>query len=498
VAFLLVKAANLRAPKNRMISAMKEAGANSTALERSGLSIEDVFLAQRQTAIRLRTSTVQMRCEKLRRLEDAVLANREAIYRALADDLHKSEAETDLFEILPVISGIRHAIRHLTSWMKPERAWPTITMLGTKAQVFYEPRGVALIIAPWNYPVSLLLGPLASAIAAGCTAILKPSEISPACSAVITKMIGEAFAPDEIAAFEGEATVSSQLLERPFDHIFFTGSPAIGKVVMAAAAKHLASVTLELGGKSPVIVDETAGLAKAASSIAWGKFTNCGQTCIAPDYAYVHERLMPQFAGAMKAAIERQYGDPAESPDYCRIINERHFDRICRLIDEAVAGGATMLLGGERDRAQKFIAPALIAGMGNESRIMQEEIFGPVLPVIPYRDLAEPIAAINGQPKPLALYVYAKNHERVRRILQETSAGGSCVNASIMQFAHENLPFGGIGTSGLGNAHGFYGFRAFSHERAVLEDKFSVIPLLYPPYTPRVKEMIKWITAYLS
>lgn len=461
-------------------------------------SIDEVFVAQRETAIRLRSSTAQMRREKLRRLEEAVLANRNAIYRALADDLRKPEAEADLFEILPVISGIRHARRHLASWMKPKRAWPTMTMLGTKARIFYEPRGVALIIAPWNYPVSLLLGPLASAIAAGCTAILKPSEMSPACAAVLTKMIGETFAPNEIAIFEGDATVASKLLELPFDHIFFTGSPAIGKVVMAAAAKHLASVTLELGGKSPVIVDETADLTKAASSIAWGKFTNCGQTCIAPDYAYVHERVMPQFAEATKVAIKRQYGDPAESPDYCRIISERHFDRICGLIDDAVAGGATLLLGGDRDRSQKFIAPALIAGMGSNSRIMQEEIFGPVLPVLSYRELDEPIAAINARPKPLALYVFAKDEVRVRRGLKETSAGGSCVNAAIMQFVHENLPFGGIGTSGLGNAHGFYGFRAFSHERAVLEDKFSVIPLLFPPYTPRVKRMIRWVTDYMT
>ena len=461
-------------------------------------SIDEVFAAQRETAIALRTSTAHMRREKLRRLEEAVLVNRNAIYRALVGDLRKPEAEADLFEIMPVISGIRHARRHLASWMKPERASPTMTMLGTKARIFYEPRGVALIMASWNYPVSLLVGPLASAIAAGCTAILKPSEISPACSAVITKMIGEAFAPSEIAAFEGDATVASQLLELPFDHIFFTGSPAIGKAVMAAAARHLSSVTLELGGKSPVIVDETADLAKAARSTAWGKFTNCGQTCIAPDYAYVHERLMPQFTEAMKLAIERQYGDPAQSLDYCRIINERHFDRICRLIDEAVAGGAKMLLGGERGRAQKYIAPTLITGMGKDSHIMKEEIFGPVLPVLPYRELDEPIAAINRRPKPLALYVFAKDQERVRRVLKATSAGGSCVNAAIMQFAHENLPFGGIGTSGLGNAHGFYGFRTFSHERAVLVDKFSVTPLLYPPYTPRVKQMIKWITDYLS
>jgi aldehyde dehydrogenase (NAD+) len=468
------------------------------APERLWPLIESTFAAQRETAIQLRNSTADIRIEKLRKLEEAVLANRDAIYRALAEDLRKSEAEADLFDILQVIAGIRHGRRNLTGWMRPQRAQPTMTMLGTRARIFYEPRGVALIIAPWNYPISLLLGPLASAIAAGCPAILKPSEMSPACSALMARMIGETFAPEEIAAFEGNAAVSTELLALPFDHIFFTGSPAVGKVVLAAAAKHLTSVTLELGGKSPVIVDETADLTKSARSIAWGKFANCGQTCIAPDYAYVHESVLQQFAGAMKDAITKMYKNPVESDDYCRIVNDRHFTRICRLIDDALASGATVLAGGERDEAQRFIAPTLLGRVTEDAAIMQEEIFGPVLPVLPYRDLAEPIAAINLRPKPLALYVFAKDQDRVSRVLQETSAGGSCVNATILQFGHENLPFGGIGTSGIGNAHGFYGFRAFSHERAVLEDKFSVVPMLFPPYTRRVKQTMKWIIRHLS
>jgi aldehyde dehydrogenase (NAD+) len=468
------------------------------APERLWPLIESTFAAQRETAIQLRNSTADIRIEKLRKLEEAVLANRDAIYRALAEDLRKSEAEADLFDILQVIAGIRHARRNLTGWMRPQRAQPTMTMLGTRARIFYEPRGLALIIAPWNYPISLLLGPLASAIAAGCPAILKPSEMSPACSALMARMIGETFAPEEIAAFEGNAAVSTELLALPFDHIFFTGSPAVGKVVLAAAAKHLTSVTLELGGKSPVIVDETAHLTKSARSIAWGKFANCGQTCIAPDYAYVHESVLQQFAGAMKDAITKMYKNPVESDDYCRIVNDRHFTRICRLIDDAFASGATVLAGGERDEAQRFIAPTLLGRVTEDAAIMQEEIFGPVLPVLPYRDLAEPIAAINLRPKPLALYVFAKDQDRVSRVLQETSAGGSCVNATILQFGHENLPFGGIGTSGIGNAHGFYGFRAFSHERAVLEDKFSVVPMLFPPYTRRVKQTMKWIIRHLS
>jgi len=461
-------------------------------------AIETVFTAQRETAIALRTSTAPTRIAKLRKLEAAVLANRGAIYRALAADLRKPEAEADLFDLLPVISGMRHACRHLKTWMKPKRVAPTMTMFGTKARIRHEPRGVSLIIVPWNYPISLLLGPLTSAIAAGCPAMIKPSEMSPACSALMAKMLAETFAPEEIAAFEGDASVSTALLDLPFDHIFFTGSPAVGKVVMTAAAKHLASVTLELGGKSPVIVDESANITKAAKSVIWGKFTNCGQTCIAPDHVYVHESCLPQFVDAAKAAITNFYGDPARSPDYGRIINQRHFERVSRLIDDAAARGAAILAGGERDEAQKFIAPTVLTGVGDDALVMQEEIFGPVLPVIPYRYLAEPIATINARPKPLALYVYAKDHARADRVLAETSAGGSCVNASVLQFVHENLPFGGIGNSGLGNAHGFYGFRAFSHERSVLEDKFSIVPMLFPPYTARVKQMIKMAVRYLT
>jgi aldehyde dehydrogenase (NAD+) len=470
-----------------------------TLAERTAVpAIETVFAAQRETAIALRTSTAATRIAKLRKLEAAIVANRDAIYRALAIDLNKQEAEADLFDVLPVISGIRHARRHLTSWMKPKRAAPTMAMFGTKARIRYEPRGVSLIIVPWNYPVSLLLGPLTSAIAAGCPAMIKPSELSRACSALMAKIIRETFAWREIATFEGDATVSKALLDLPFDHIFFTGSPAVGKVVMTAAAKHLASVTLELGGKSPVIIDESASITKAAKSVVWGKFANCGQTCIAPDYAYVHESCLSQFVDAAKDAIARMYGDPARSPDYCRIITRHHFERVSHLIDDAAARGAAILTGGERDAAQKFIAPTLLTGVGADALVMQEEIFGPVLPVIPYRDLAEAIATINARPKPLALYVYAKDHSRANRVLAETSAGGSCVNASVLQFVHENLPFGGIGNSGLGNAHGFYGFRAFSHERAVLEDKFSIVPMLFPPYTARVKQMIKMAVRFLT
>lgn len=468
------------------------------ALAAALAAIEPVFAAQRKTAIALRAATAAQRIGKLRRLEAAVLGHQSAICRALAEDLGRPEAESNLTEIFKVISGIRHARRHLKSWMKPEWAPPTRSLLGTSARIRREPRGVSLIIAPWNYPIAILLEPLTSAISAGCPAILKPSEISGACSAVLARLIRETFPAEEIAIFEGGAEVSRALLELPFDHIFFTGSPAVGKLVMAAAAKHLASVTLELGGKSPVIIDESADIVKAARSIAWAKFTNCGQTCIAPDYAYVHESRLPEFLAAIKGAIKHMYGDPAQSPDYCRIINERHSARLARLIGDAVARGATVIAGGECNAAQKYIAPTVLTGVDANAAVMQEEIFGPVLPVFPFNDLARAIAEINARPKPLALYIFAKDRACIRRALEETSSGGSCINAANLHYAHDNLPFGGIGHSGFGAYHGFYGFRAFSHERAVLEDKFSIAPLLFPPYNARVKRMINWMVRFFT
>lgn len=454
--------------------------------------IKDVFTRQQQTAIRLRTSTAAQRIAKLKALEAALLKYKDALYRALAADLHKPEAESDLAEIMPVIGEIHHTISHLKSWMRTKRASTTMTMLGTQARIRYEPKGVCLIISPWNYPVGLTLGPLACAIGAGNTAMIKPSEMTPATSAVMAELIRETFDPSEIAIFEGDAAVSTALLALPFDHMFFTGSPAVGKIVMAAAAKHLSSVTLELGGKSPVIVDETANVEKAAKSIMWGKFLNNGQTCIAPDYLYVHEKILPEFLEKAKAAIAKMYGADAQtSPDYCRIVNERHFGRVKRLLDDATAHGATVVTGGAAVAGDKFIAPTLLTNVGTDSLVMQEEIFGPVLPIISYSDITLPIAHINANPKPLALYVYSKNQCNIDKVISETSSGGACINMSILHFSHNNLPFGGVNNSGIGSSHGEFGFKAFSHERAVLRDQYSSTPLLFPPYTASVKRLIK-------
>jgi len=466
---------------------------------RGDSAIAAVFERQREMAVRLRGSTAAARIAKLRVLEAAVNARRPAIYAALLADLRKPAAEADLSEIMPVISEIHHTVRHLKAWMRTVRVAPTMALLGTQARIRYEPKGVCLIISPWNYPINLTLGPLACAIAAGNTAILKPSEMTPNCSAVLAELIREVFDPSEVALFEGDAAVSTELLGLPFDHMFFTGSPAVGKIVMTAAAKHLSSVTLELGGKSPVLVDATADIPKAAKSVMWGKFLNVGQTCIAPDYVYVHEKVLPAFVEQAKAAITKMYGADAQaSPDYCRIVNERHFGRVKRMLDDATAHGATVAMGGAVAEADKFMAPTLLTNVDVNSLVMQEEIFGPLLPILSYSDVSAPIAHINAHPKPLALYVFSKDEGQIERILTETSAGGSCVNTTVLHFSHANLPFGGVNNSGIGSSHGIYGFKAFSHERAVLREQMSATSMLAPPYTKWVKMLIGVTMKYFS
>ncbi len=464
--------------------------------------IDRVFAAQRARALDLRRSSAGGRIARLRRLLATVDAHRPEIAGALAADLRKPLAEVDLTEIIPITAEIRHAIRHLRHWMRPRRVRPTLAMLGTSSRILYEPRGVTLIIVPWNYPFNLAFGPLCSAVAAGNTAIIKPSELTPACSRVTRQIVEEAFDEADAAVFEGDASVAIALQERPFDHVFFTGSPAVGRQVMAAAAKHLTSITLELGGKSPTIVDASADLRKAARNIMWSKFANNGQTCIAPDYVLVQRQVRDRFVAESIAAIERSYGrTPAEqrsTPDYCRIVTARHYDRIELLRDEALATGAAIAYGGARDAGERFIGPTLLVDVPAASRIMTEEIFGPILPILTFDDMGEAIAIVNGKPKPLALYVYSRDRATIDRVLAETTAGDTCVNHGLIQFLHLNLPFGGVNNSGIGKSHGMHGFRAFSHERSVLRDRFSVIHWLYPPYTDRVRALIaltrRWLT----
>jgi aldehyde dehydrogenase (NAD+) len=313
-------------------------------------------------------------------------------------------------------------------------------------------------------------------------------------SAVIADIVERAFRPEEVSLFQGEADVASYLTALPFDHIFFTGSPAVGKHVMAAAAKNLTSVTLELGGKSPVIVDKSVNIKKAVQSIAWGKFSNNGQTCIAPDYLYVHESVKDQFVRELTACVEKQYGlgnNAKDNGDYCKVVNTSHYNRINRLLEDAKSQGGKLITGGQIDDAGRFIAPTLIEGMASDSAIMEEEIFGPLLPVITFSNIEEVIDVVNSKPKPLALYIYSTDKRNIDKVLCETSAGDTCVNQTMMHFLHHNLPFGGVNNSGIGKSGGVWGFNAFTHERSVLNDKFSSASMLHPPYTPKVRKLIK-------
>lgn len=451
-----------------------------------------VFAAQKSAlAARRQSFGLKERRAALARLSRALLAHEGRLLAAMAADCRKPATEASLWEIVPVLNEISHARRHLRRWMRTSWVPPSLTMLGTSAALRPEPRGVALIIAPWNFPVLLALGPLVSALAAGNSAMLKPSEMMPATSAALAAMLRETFPADLVAVAEGGADVATELLALPFDHIFFTGSGPVGKIVMAAAAKTLASVTLELGGKSPVIVGPGADIARAARAIAWGKCANVGQTCVAPDHVFVHRSVEGPLVAALEGEIARAYGTAQTSPDYGRVVNERHFARLTGLLDEALAMGATVVSGGQRNADDRFLAPTILTGTTPEMRISQEEIFGPILPVIPFDDLADPLAAIEAGPAPLALYIFEREKAFADRVLAASRSGTVGINLNVVQFVHPNLPFGGIGASGLGAAHGYAGFCAFSHLRPVLKNRFSALPLLFPPYGPRVRALAK-------
>jgi aldehyde dehydrogenase (NAD+) len=367
----------------------------------------------------------------------------------------------------------------------------------------YQPKGRCLIISPWNYPLSLALGPLVSAVAAGNTAIIKPSEFTPHTNRVVKDIIGAVFPPEEVAVVEGAAEIATDLLARAFDHIFFTGSPAVGKKVMAAAAMNLASVTLELGGKSPVIVDASADLRSAAEHIIWGKLVNAGQTCIAPDHVYVHRDVAENFIELCRRTISQRFGanDAAikSSPDLPRMIHRRHAERVARLIDEAVRRGSHLECGGHSDAESCYVAPTLLRGVPADAQIRREEIFGPVLPILTFDSLDTVISEINAAPKPLAMYVWTRSEASVQALQTNTSSGSLCVNLCLQQFAQHNLPFGGVNNSGIGNAHGFFGFKAFSHERAVMSaGPLSALKLLFPPYDARKRRLSELLIKYAT
>ena len=465
-------------------------------------SPSELFASQLPTSIAWRSSTLVERKERLLKLLNWITTHQEAIHEALWLDFNKPAIEVDLNEIFPVTSEIKHCLKNLSNWMRPQPQPTPLPMLGTSAFVVAEPKGRALLISPWNFPFNLAIGPLVSALAAGCPAILKPSEYAPHTAQLVQDLVSDLFAPHEVAVCLGEKEVASELLGLPFDHIFFTGSPAIGKIVMRAAAQHLSSVTLELGGKSPVILDASADLKDAAEKLIWGKFVNCGQTCIAPDYILVPEDKKEIFLGHAREVLTRYY-DPEEkgimqSPDYARLINAKHFDRIRQLLEDALQKGAQVEAGGELDEETRYVAPTLISNISEDMLVFQEEIFGPILPILTYSHLNDALALIHSQPKPLALYFFGKDESRAKRVMAETSSGNLVINDCVLHFLHSELPFGGVNNSGIGKAHGKYGFLAFSNEKGVLKQRigFNNVSLLRPPYGLRVRKLIatmmKW------
>lgn len=461
--------------------------------------VERIFKLQKSNQQKIANTTAKERKQKLNNLYNAVLKYRKEIQEALYNDYKKPPAEVDLGDIYPVTSEIKHTKSQLSKWMRPKKVSTPMSQLGTSSYIHYEPKGVVLIIAPWNFPINLTFGPMVSAIAAGNCIMIKPSEHTPHASALMKKIIVELFDESEAAVIEGDATVSTELLKLPFNHIFFTGAPEIGKVVMRAAAENLASVTLELGGKSPTIVDETANLKVAAQRIAFGKWLNNGQICIAPDYVLVHKSVAEKFLDELKSTLKSFYSEDASSTDsYNRIVNHKHYQRIEGYFKDALEKGATVAYGGKTDGTQDFFEPTIMTDIPDHADLWEKEIFGPILPFFTYSDLQEAIDKINSKEKPLSLYIYSSDSKTVKRIISNTRAGGTCINNNGIHFYNFNLPFGGSNNSGIGKSHGVFGFEEFSNARGVLKQwsPFNALDYLTPPYTKSKQKLIdmtiKW------
>ena len=445
--------------------------------------ISDIVSKQRQFFSTGATKEIAFRIEKLKSLEQAIEDNKTIIIKALKADLNKPGFEA-YFEIMGVLSEIKYALKNIKAWTKNKKVATPFHQFLSSAQVYTEPLGVVLIIGPWNYPINLMLAPLVGVIAAGNCSILKPSEIAIHTSSVLADIVKKTFDPSFLTAIEGGVETSKEILSESFDHIFFTGGTEVGKIVMSAAAQNLTPVTLELGGKSPCIVDDTAHIEYTAKRIVWGKFSNAGQTCTAPDYLLVNRKIKDDLLSSIKKQIRSFYGDaPSRSHSYARIINQRHFSRLSEFLKNG-----EVLVGGDTNLDELYIAPTVIDRVSWEDKVMQEEIFGPILPVLEYTHLSEAITLVNKQPKPLALYFFSSNKRNQELVLQETASGGACINDTVMQLTIPALPFGGVGGSGFGRYHGKAGFDTFSYQRGVLNKSFLLdLKWRYPPYPEKKK-----------
>lgn len=440
--------------------------------------IVEIVAAQKEFFRSGKTLDIEYRLSALRALKAALKRWEKPLADALWADLHKSYEEAYLTELSIVLGEIDNHISHLKSWAAPKRCATPIKMFPSRSKVINEPLGSSLIIAPWNYPVQLLLNPLVGAISAGCTAILKPSPYVESVSKVVGELIAETFESNYIAVVQGNRDVNTALLEQRYDIIFFTGSPSLGRKVMAAAAKNLTPVVLELGGKSPCIVDRGAAIATVARRIAWGKSLNAGQTCIAPDYLLVHKEVKSQLIEALSREFTSLLGDnPKQCKHFVRIVNDKAFDRLVGYLE-----GADIVVGGEYDKGERYIAPTIVDNVDTDSPIMQEEIFGPIFPVVTFESTEEAVKFVTEREKPLALYYFGDN-KSAEYVLKHTSSGGACVNDTIMHIANERLPFGGVGISGMSSYHGRESFDVFSHRRAVVTTPTWIdVPFRYMPY----------------
>lgn len=436
------------------------------------------------------TKSIDFRIEQLKKLQRAVKLYEERICEALYLDLHKSKFEAIATEVGMVTGEIAFHLKNLRRWSRP-RTVPTNQMihLWSTSCIYQEPYGRVLIIAPWNYPFQLMINPLIGAISAGNCVTLKASEFSLHTAEVMREMISSCFDPEYISFFTGDHTIGQALLAEQWDYIFFTGSPAVGKIVMQSAARHMTPVALELGGKSPCIVDDDADLAMAATRIAWGKFLNAGQTCIAPDYLLVHSSVKERFIQLLKQRIVRLYGpDPKESSDFCRIITVPKTRRLAAFLNDG-----EIVAGGQFDIEARYVAPTILDKVSPLAPVMQEEIFGPVLPVLGFSRTEEVIEFVNARPKPLAFYYFSSSEKKQEQMLRSTSSGGGCINEVIMHIANDQLPFGGVGNSGIGNYHGEYSFKTFSHARSILnKSTLFDVPLRYAPYGVKDK-LLKYL-----
>lgn len=465
--------------------------------------IQQIFTSQKNRRWQLSQSTAEHRMEKLRRLKQAVLKTEDQLKAALFADFKKPAAEVELTEIFVVIEEINHTLKHLKSWMRPKKIKTPLALLGSRTEIRSEARGLALIMAPWNYPFQLFMNPIIAALAAGNAVMARPSDKVPATSRYMKHLLESIFPTNEVAVIEGGIETAEFLLTLPFDHFFFTGSTAIGRKVALSASQHLASVTLELGGKSPVIILDDADLAMAAERIVWAKFLNAGQTCVAPDHVYVPENRADEFLHLCKERISQVFGktsaEQKKSPNLARIIDPAAFTRLQGAYRDTVQAGAVSVIGGDFDAPERFISPTLLDQVKPDHALMNQEIFGPILPVLRYQKTEEVISHLQSQEKPLALYLFGKDHGPMEEILKQTSAGGSVINHLALHLINNNAPFGGVGGSGQGSYHGQYGFKAFSHERTVLhQGPFSLSSWLFPPYNTNKFKLLLGFLKWLS